>query len=164
MRSVRTRLRRALLAFVLLSHAMACLDTESDLLDGDPGPPADVDGVWTYSVDVGNAIANCATDGVTLAFDQEEQEFSGTASGGELACEFLEESSAESIGTRPILNGNVRGDVIGFGIGDDSWIHVGQVSQEGDLITGQAEIVRDFPNIARQTMQGPFEARRQAAP
>jgi hypothetical protein len=155
---------RALVPVALLPLATACLDTETDLLDGDPGTPADVNGVWSYSVEVANAIATCTANGVTLALDQEDMEFSGTASGDELACDFLEESTTESIGLRPIVNGNVRGDLVGFGIGDDSWIHVGQVSENGDLITGQAEIVRDFPNISRQAMQGPFEARRQPAP
>ncbi|MGH7572198.1 MAG: hypothetical protein ACREMK_10185 [Gemmatimonadota bacterium] len=155
---------RAFVSVALLPLATACLDTETDLLDGDPGPPADVDGVWSYSVEVENTIATCAADGVTLTFIQDSLDFSGMASGGDLVCAFQDESSTDSIGTRPILNGNVRGDVVGFAIGDDDWIHVGQVSQAGDSITGQAEIVRDFPNISRQAMQGPFEARRQAAP
>ncbi|MGH7556488.1 MAG: hypothetical protein ACREMD_01645 [Gemmatimonadota bacterium] len=167
MQTARLGLPRALAAIApgaLLALAAGCLDPESDLLDGDPGSPADVDGVWMYSVDVENAIASCAADGITLAFDQEDLEFSGSASGSELVCQLGDESSTDSIGIRPILNGNVRGRVVGFAIGDDNWIHVGEVSEDGDSIIGQAEIVRDFPNISRQTMQGPFEAHRQTAP
>lgn len=95
---------------------------------GDP-PNPNATGTWTYSssmVGSGNAAGvTCNISNLTLTINESGTTFSGTYSGGVIACQGPGGSSSTATGSGSVASGSLVHNAVNFDFDNSSWHHTG---------------------------------------
>jgi len=114
-----------------------------------PPAPLDVSGVWSYQApDLVWGPVVCQMTGVTATLLQSDNTFSGTTTGGVIACQSGETSGSRDLVDYAVTDGSVTGTSITFTIAsleqgsDVSITHVGTVTDNSmsGTVTAQFEL------------------------
>lgn len=124
--------------------------------DGTGPRPADLQGVWSYSVnDLSFGRVICSIKGLTFEITQTGGTFTGTTSGGTLDCQGpLSNPSSTPLSPAPVVNGVIEGDRVVFDFQDASYHH--DATLAGETLSGQV-LVRENGLV---TGEGTFTATR----
>lgn len=144
---MRVAVRGLILSFTIAALAAGCGDST--------GPDSSVSGTWrlTHSgISVGGET--CSIAGTTMVINQSGSVFSGTYSGGIVAC------NGDVIGvlaTGVVVNGAISGSTIEFNLDNNTWHNEGTLTANG--MNGTASIA---VNVGGGVFQGggSFEATR----
>jgi len=119
-----------------------------------PGAP-DVNGSWMLSMSNLTATGiNCTESGMTLNLSSTGGgNFTGTYSGGTYVCTTSTETDTLQIGSGPVTDGGVAGNLVAFDLGTSDSPFSGQFS--AGSMSGTASI-----QIGQQTLNGNWQANR----
>jgi hypothetical protein len=133
-RGKRSWLRGVSCAMVLV--VLACGGDD----DGTDPLVVDVNGTWLATVDFAGEGTSCSsTDPTTLSLTQTGSSFSGTYSGGEIACTSADGTFSFPGGTGQISNGAVNGATVSFDLGGPEFRLTGTASDDTMEGTGTWE-------------------------
>jgi hypothetical protein len=105
---------------------------------------ANVAGTWTASLSnmSGSGISCSSSSPTTLTLTQQNDNFSGSYSGGELTCAGPGGSASEFIGSGTVLNGQVNGSGVSMDLDTPDFHLTGTAS--GNSMSGTARWEIDF--------------------
>ncbi len=130
-------------------------------LGGGRGDVVEVSGDWVYNAsNLAAAGLTCNVSNVSLSLQQKDSTFTGTYSGGQVACvgPGVAPDSVQ-FGTGVVLNGLVRGDSIFFDLDTPDWRSRGRLT--GNSISGETVVRIDFGLDGAFFLVGPFGAVKQ---
>ena len=128
---------------------LACGDGDGDGNGTGPGP-VNISGTWSYSsTDLAWGTITCQMTGVSATIMQSGNAFTGTTTGGTIACQSGEDSGSLDLDDYQIVDGMISGTAITFTIIDPgegqevNIAHTGTVS--GGSMTGNVTAQFELP-------------------